>query len=208
MERQCSVLTKLGFAALACNSALAIYRSWGDAGSVAFVLAADAALVLLFLCVRQFEEQARGRDRIGGAGAQYDALARMGFATAACNSALSAHTLLLRTRESTWSGNGDAGSVAFVLAADAALVFLFLCLRRFGSRPAAGTGSAAPAPNTMPLARTGFAAAACNSTLLAHGASAGGAASQAFVLLAYAALLALTWLFLRGFDGRAHGARR
>ncbi|CAL5044615.1 unnamed protein product [Urochloa decumbens] len=120
MERQCSGLTKVGFVVLACNSALAIYRSWGDAGSVAFVLAADAAL---FLCLRQFEEQAHGRDRIGG---QYDALAMMGFAAAACNSALSAH----------------------------------------------------------------------------------GAASQAFVLLAYAALLALTWLFLRGFDGRAHGARR
>ncbi|CAL5045908.1 unnamed protein product [Urochloa decumbens] len=135
MERQCSGLSKLGFAALTVNSALAIYRSWGDVGSVAFVPAADAALVLLFLCLRQFEEQARGRerDRIGAAGGQYSALARMGFAAAACNSAL---------------------------------------------------------------------AAACNSAR-------GDAASLAFVLLAYAALLALTWLFLRGFDGRrAHGAMR
>ncbi|CAL5036740.1 unnamed protein product [Urochloa decumbens] len=131
MERQCSGLTKVGFVVLACNSALAIYRSWGDAGSVAFVLAADAALVLLFLCLRQFEEQARGRDRIGGAGGQYSALARMGFAAAACNSALAA-----------------------------------------------------------------------------HGGRAGGAASLAFVFLSYAALLAVTWLFLRGFDARAHGAMR
>ncbi|XP_066373177.1 uncharacterized protein [Miscanthus floridulus] len=44
------------------NSALAIYNSWGDAGSVAFVLAADAALVLLFLCLREFERGGRGRD--------------------------------------------------------------------------------------------------------------------------------------------------
>ncbi|CAN6208712.1 unnamed protein product [Urochloa humidicola] len=127
MERQHSALTltKLGFGALAFNSGLAIYNSWGDAASVAFVVTANATLVILFLCLRQFEEQARGRDRIGGAGVQYSALARMGFAAAACNSAL-----------------------------------------------------------------------------------AGGAASLAFVLLAYTALLALTWLFLRSFDGRAHGARR
>ncbi|CAN6172505.1 unnamed protein product [Urochloa humidicola] len=131
MERQCSGLTKVGFAVLACNSALAIYRSWGDASSVAFVLAADAALVLLFLCLRQFEEQTRGGDTIGGAGGQYSALAGMGFTVAACDSALAAND-----------------------------------------------------------------------------ARAGGAASLAFVLLAYAALLALTWLFLRSFDGRAHGARR
>ncbi|CAN6191241.1 unnamed protein product [Urochloa humidicola] len=131
MEQQHSFLTKLVFGALTLNSVLAIYRSWGDASSVAFVLAADAALVLLFLCLRQFEEQARGRDRIGGAGGQYSALFRMGFAAAASNAALAI-----------------------------------------------------------------------------HGASAGGAPSQAFVLLAYAALLALTWLFLRSFDDRAHGARR
>ncbi|KAF8697627.1 hypothetical protein HU200_035815 [Digitaria exilis] len=36
----------VGFAVLACNSVLAIHKSRGDAASVAFVLAADAALVL------------------------------------------------------------------------------------------------------------------------------------------------------------------
>ncbi|CAN6208715.1 unnamed protein product [Urochloa humidicola] len=125
MERQYSALAKLGFGALAFNSGLAVYNSWGDAASVAFVLVADSALALLFLCLRRFE-RARGRDRIGGAGGRYSALAGMGFAVAACNSAL---------------------------AAD-------------------------------------------------------GVASLAFVLLTYAALLALTWIFLRSFDGRAHGARR
>ncbi|XP_025812635.1 uncharacterized protein LOC112890023 [Panicum hallii] len=59
MDRQ-PALTTIGFAVLACNSALAIRSSWGDAGSVAFVLAADAALVLLFLCLRRFEHAGGG----------------------------------------------------------------------------------------------------------------------------------------------------
>ncbi|CAD6340323.1 unnamed protein product [Miscanthus lutarioriparius] len=50
-DRGYSTLTKLGLGALTFNSALAIYNSCGDAGSVAFVLRADAALVLLFLCL-------------------------------------------------------------------------------------------------------------------------------------------------------------
>jgi hypothetical protein len=61
--RRCSTtLTKLGFGALAFNSGLAIYNSTGDAGSAAFVLGTDAGLVLLFLCLREFE-----RDRGGAA---------------------------------------------------------------------------------------------------------------------------------------------
>ncbi|KAF8732868.1 hypothetical protein HU200_015216 [Digitaria exilis] len=68
MDHQYSGLTKLGFVALAFNSALAIHNSWGDAGSVAFVLAADAALVLLFRCLRELEFErgeggARGRSK-------------------------------------------------------------------------------------------------------------------------------------------------
>jgi hypothetical protein len=46
-----SALTKLGVSVLTFNSALAIYNSWGEASSVAFVLTADAALVLLFGCL-------------------------------------------------------------------------------------------------------------------------------------------------------------
>ncbi|XP_066373182.1 uncharacterized protein [Miscanthus floridulus] len=63
MERQRSCLTSLGFGVLAFNSGLAIYTSWGDPRSVGFVLLADAALVLLFLCPREFERGVgRGRD--------------------------------------------------------------------------------------------------------------------------------------------------
>ena len=58
-----STLTRLGFGALAFNSALAVYNSWGDAGSVAFVLATDAALALLFLCLREFERGPAGGRR-------------------------------------------------------------------------------------------------------------------------------------------------
>ncbi|TVT97345.1 hypothetical protein EJB05_57413, partial [Eragrostis curvula] len=63
MDRQYSALTTIGCGVLALNSGLAIYKSWGDVGSVAFVLAADAALVLLFLCFREFERAARARGR-------------------------------------------------------------------------------------------------------------------------------------------------
>uniref|UniRef100_A0A0A8YAB8 Uncharacterized protein n=1 Tax=Arundo donax TaxID=35708 RepID=A0A0A8YAB8_ARUDO len=62
MDRQHSGLTKIAFVVLTFNSALAINNSWGNEGSVAFVLAADAALVLLFLCLREFE-RAPGRGR-------------------------------------------------------------------------------------------------------------------------------------------------
>ncbi|CAN6208709.1 unnamed protein product [Urochloa humidicola] len=58
-DRRYSTLAKLGVGALAFNSGLAIYKSWGDAASVTFVLAADAVLALLFVCLREFE---RARD--------------------------------------------------------------------------------------------------------------------------------------------------
>ncbi|CAN6179364.1 unnamed protein product [Urochloa humidicola] len=64
MDRQCPALaTKVGFAVLACNFAVAICNSWGnDAASVTFVLAADAALVLLFLCLARYERTGGGRN--------------------------------------------------------------------------------------------------------------------------------------------------
>ncbi|CAL5050987.1 unnamed protein product [Urochloa decumbens] len=57
-----SALTKIVFVVLGFNSLLAIRNSWGDAGSVAFVLAADAALALLFVCLRRFERDGGGRN--------------------------------------------------------------------------------------------------------------------------------------------------
>ncbi|RCV20168.1 hypothetical protein SETIT_4G034500v2 [Setaria italica] len=50
-----SLLTVLGLGVLTCNSAVAVYRSWGDPASVAFVATAYAALLLLLRFLRGFE---------------------------------------------------------------------------------------------------------------------------------------------------------
>ncbi|CAO2200755.1 unnamed protein product [Urochloa humidicola] len=50
-----SWLTALGFAFLTLNSGMAIYRSSGDAGAVAFVVFSYVNLVLLFSCLRRYE---------------------------------------------------------------------------------------------------------------------------------------------------------
>ena len=55
-------LTKLGFATLTCNSALAIYRSRDDPRAVAFVAGAYGAIALLFHLLRRFE---RGEEEGG-----------------------------------------------------------------------------------------------------------------------------------------------
>ncbi|XP_015693994.1 uncharacterized protein LOC102702664 [Oryza brachyantha] len=65
MERH-SALTKIGFCVLLANSALAIYSSRGHAGSVAFVLAADAALALLFVALAKYERAAEEGDAAAG----------------------------------------------------------------------------------------------------------------------------------------------
>ncbi|CAL5050952.1 unnamed protein product [Urochloa decumbens] len=56
------VVTKLGFAVLACSSLLAVYRSGGDLGTAAFVAGADGALDLLFHFLRRIERGERGRN--------------------------------------------------------------------------------------------------------------------------------------------------
>lgn len=68
MDRH-STLTKIGLVVLLGNSALAIYNSRGRAGSVAFVLGADAAVALLIVALAQYEraEGAAARGKIKGA---------------------------------------------------------------------------------------------------------------------------------------------
>ncbi|CAN6208713.1 unnamed protein product [Urochloa humidicola] len=95
MDRQWSGLlltTKLGIAVLACNSALAIHSSWSNAGSVAFVLATDVALLLLFRCLRELNRAAAaGREGVANMGGQYSsAVANMWLAVLNCNMALDA----------------------------------------------------------------------------------------------------------------------
>ncbi|AQK91217.1 hypothetical protein Zm00014a_026878 [Zea mays] len=50
-------LPSLGFAFLSFNCGMAVYRSWDDPYAVAFVLAAYAALVLLFRCLHLLERR-------------------------------------------------------------------------------------------------------------------------------------------------------
>lgn len=59
-RRGFSWLTALGFAFLTFNSGMAIYRSDGDAAAVAFVGFSYVDLVLLFCCLRWFENAAPG----------------------------------------------------------------------------------------------------------------------------------------------------
>ncbi|CAL5045847.1 unnamed protein product [Urochloa decumbens] len=56
------VVTKLGFAALACSSLLAVYRSGGDPGTAAFVAGAGGTLALLFYFLRRLERGERRRN--------------------------------------------------------------------------------------------------------------------------------------------------
>jgi Family of unknown function (DUF6490) len=54
-----SWLTAMGFAFLTFNSGMAIYRSKGDAGSVAFVAVSYLDLLLLFYCLRLYEKSSQ-----------------------------------------------------------------------------------------------------------------------------------------------------
>ena len=49
----------MGFAFLSFNCGMAVYRSWDDPYTVGFVLAAYAALVLLFRCLHLLEIEER-----------------------------------------------------------------------------------------------------------------------------------------------------
>jgi hypothetical protein len=57
-----SFLTKLGFSVLTCNSALAVYHSHNDPGSVAFVAASYGAMVLLFHLLRRLDNTSADRE--------------------------------------------------------------------------------------------------------------------------------------------------
>ncbi|KAG2604205.1 uncharacterized protein LOC120669558 [Panicum virgatum] len=63
-------ISAAGFVLLTGNSMVAIHRSRGDAAAVAFVVALNASLLVLFYCLRWFEaaapdSAAKGRARIG-----------------------------------------------------------------------------------------------------------------------------------------------
>lgn len=58
--RSYSLLTAAGFAFLTINSAMAVYRSHVDRGTVAFVVFSYLDLLLLFYCLRQYESAEHG----------------------------------------------------------------------------------------------------------------------------------------------------
>ena len=58
-------LPSLGFAFLSFNCGMAVYRSWPDTSSVAFVAVAYLALLLLFRCLHLLERAPPGRGQQG-----------------------------------------------------------------------------------------------------------------------------------------------
>ncbi|CAN6208761.1 unnamed protein product [Urochloa humidicola] len=63
-HRHSFTATKLGFAALACSSVLAVYSSGGDPGTAAFAAGADGAIALLFHFLRRLERGEQGRGHL------------------------------------------------------------------------------------------------------------------------------------------------
>jgi hypothetical protein len=193
MDGQYSELTKLGLGALTFNSALAVYNSGGDAGSVAFVLAADAALLLLFLCLREFERAGRVRHRIIKAAAWV-------------------LTTLLTVMTCNWT-LADAGSAAIVFVAYVGLLTtIILFLGELNHRahsvehgqhevedPSAAHGDVrvevASTDLLMALFMTAFSVLTCDWALVIH-KTCSDMASKVFVFAAYAILLTTVSLFL------------
>lgn len=58
-----SRLTLLGFLFLTFNSGMALYRSNGDFGNIAFVIFSYSTLVLLFGCLRIYQREPAGSPR-------------------------------------------------------------------------------------------------------------------------------------------------
>ncbi|CAL5045907.1 unnamed protein product [Urochloa decumbens] len=163
-----SALTKIGFAVLASNSR-------GDAASVAFVLAADAALVLLFLCLRKFELTRGGGRNIKAAVWALTTLLTAMFAWKVASSPMPP----------------AVAGVVWVMAVERA--------RGGGDR----NNNMARAYSA--LARVGLAVLACNAALDAYDGRRDDTVSAALaVLVCFSSLVILTCLFVRAF-AHAHG---
>ncbi|CAD6337737.1 unnamed protein product [Miscanthus lutarioriparius] len=178
-DRQYSTLT------LTFNSVLAIYNSWGDAASVTSVLAVDAALVLLFLCLREFEQ---------GVGMGRDAKTK---------AAVWALTVLLTAM--------FASGVAPTVMPLAVGALVLLCLRdadhvRAGEGPARGSGIVNMDGQYCVLANVGFAVLTCNTALDAYDTRRN-SDSAALVFVSYTLLGILTVLFVRAF-ARGHAGEQ
>ncbi|WVZ82566.1 hypothetical protein U9M48_029820 [Paspalum notatum var. saurae] len=172
--------TRAGFGFLTVNSALAIYKAWGDAVSIVFVSGSYLALLLLFRCLRDYEQAAPGspaRERARRAVWPLTTLLTVAFAwkvAAAMPSAV-------------------AAAVVWVLAVATAAggFFVLFVPRRMDSL----------------LTKLAMIALTCSSLVAAHRSWASGdPGALAFVALAYAALLQLLH-FLRRFERAPPGGR-
>jgi hypothetical protein len=170
MDRQYSGLTKVALGVLTFSSALVIYNSGGDAGSVTSVLAVDAALVVLFLCLREFERGGRGRD-------------------AKTKAAMWVLTTLL-----TAMFVSGVAPTTMPLAVGA---LVFLCLRDVDHQVCGGEGGGR-VNMYCALAKVGFAVLACNSALDANHTRRD-LGSAALVFVCYCLLVILTGLFVLAF---------
>ena len=184
-DRQYSTLTKLGLGALTLNSVLAIYNSWGDAASVTSVLAVDAALVLVFLCLREFERGGNGRD-------------------AKTKAAVWALTALLTAM--------FASGVAPTIMPLAVGALVLLCLRDADHDRAREEGGGGGRVNMdgqyCVLAKVGFAVLTCNTALNAYDTRRDSDSdAAALVFVSYTLLGILTVLFVRAF-ARGHAGEQ
>ncbi|WVZ82553.1 hypothetical protein U9M48_029807 [Paspalum notatum var. saurae] len=197
--------TRAGFGFLTFNSALAIYKAWGDAVSIVFVSGSYLALLLLFRCLRDYE-QARPGSPARRAAWLLTTLLTMAFAwkvAAAMPSAVAAAVV--------W---------ALAVATTAGGFFVFRCLRDYEQAPPGSPARERASRAAWPLTRlltavlpsrmdrkvaalmmAALGVQTCDTALAIYNNDddLGGLASTTFVLVAYAALLALIILFLREF---------
>ncbi|XP_034592283.1 uncharacterized protein [Setaria viridis] len=142
--------------------------------------------------------------------------------------------LTLNSGLAIYRAKGDPASIFFVLGSYLTLLLLFGYLRAYERAPhvsparerarravwplttlltaafssprAGAAGAGHPMERQVAaLMMAAFGAMACDSALAVHDARGGDVVSAAAVLVAYAALLALTFRFLRAFAGRARG---
>ncbi|WVZ82557.1 hypothetical protein U9M48_029811 [Paspalum notatum var. saurae] len=194
-DRRAPALATLGLGTLAFNSALAVYNSWGDTGSVVFVVVADTALVLFFLFLRRLERAHGGEDDRGRIKAAVWTLTTLLIAMFAFRVAPLMPPVM--------------GSVVWAMAvATAAAGYWALNQLALPGRPPLAVHHSAPHRMGAQYSALGLGALAFNSALAVYN-SWGDTGSVAFVLLADAAL-ALLFLCLREFEraGAGGGIRR
>ncbi|CAN6165137.1 unnamed protein product [Urochloa humidicola] len=194
-----------GFGFLTLNSGLAIYRAKGDPASILFVAGTYLTLLLLFRCLREYKRALPGsseRERARRAVWPLPTVLTLAFAwkVAAVMPWAVAVAVVWALAVATTTG-GFFALLPFVTVSYLALVLLFVCLVRAYEEAPAGSPARERAAALMMVA---FGAMACDAALSIHDAFGSNMmGSTTFVLVAYAALLALTFRFLHAFAGQS-----